>query len=144
MKPVFQNKEELKKLLEGKKPAVLAAELGIPPVTVYRNMQRLGIIYQRRPHKYGGIGNTHRNWKGGRCRDSFGYIMVYTGKESYELEHHIVMEKVLGRKLYPWERVHHRNGDRTDNREENLELVISGYHHGWLECPQCGFRFALH
>ena len=144
MAPKFKSKEELEKFLEGKTPSILATELGIPCITIYRNMRRLGVTYRQRPHKYGGIGNTHRNWKGGRHKDSFGYIVVYTGKESYGLEHQMVMEKVLGRKLYPWERVHHKNGDRADNRKENLELVIAGYHHGQLECPKCGFKFALH
>lgn len=45
------------------------------------------------------------------------------------LEHRVVMEQYLGRSLESHEQVHHRNGVRTDNRLENLELVSSRNHH---------------
>lgn len=42
-----------------------------------------------------------------------------------ELQHRTVMEEHIGRPLWPDENIHHRNGDRSDNRIENLELWSS-------------------
>lgn len=45
-----------------------------------------------------------------------------TGGRTPVAERRLVMARLLGRPLRPDESVHHRNGDRTDSRPENLEL----------------------
>ena len=73
-------------------------------------------------------GNKNNHWKGGRTHASKGYIYVWNPthphatKAGYVLEHRLAMEEYLGHCLEPWERVHHKNGIKDDNRIENLEL----------------------
>lgn len=43
-------------------------------------------------------------------------------------EHRIVAEKILGRQLTFQDVVHHKNGDKKDNRPENLEVMTRAEH----------------
>lgn len=78
-------------------------------------------------------------YKGSKFKDKKGYVRVTpvgkdkllnTSKYRFMLEHRLIMSKHLGRKLYKHETVHHINGDRTDNRIENLELWSTSQPYG--------------
>ena len=73
------------------------------------------------------IGTRAKNGSG--YIDSSGYVRRQH-KTKQVLEHRQVMENILGRPLKNYETVHHRNGIRTDNRPENLELWSSRHPKG--------------
>lgn len=56
------------------------------------------------------------------------YRQVALGGSAVILEHRAVMMAHLGRKLLSTEHVHHKNGIRTDNRIENLEVIPASEH----------------
>src|SRR5439155_14400085 len=65
----------------------------------------------------------------GYTRRRHGYLVFHTGKAEI-LVHRILMEGRLGRPLTDTETVHHINGQREDNRPENLELWDHAQPHG--------------
>jgi len=81
-------------------------------------------------------GPGSHNWKGGRVVDSNGYIKIWMkdhpccSQKGYVLEHRLVMEQHMGRRLSSFETIHHKNGVRDDNRIENLQLMCSFHPQG--------------
>lgn len=91
-------------------------------------------------------GSKSIKWKGGsltRC----GYRVIYRDTHRI-LEHRAVMEEHLGRPLLEEEIIHHINGDKLDNRIENLQITSLQEHQSlhkidsWSRehkcCIECG------
>jgi hypothetical protein len=88
--------------------------------------------------KYGSKNYTDSgSWLGGPWKTTTnGYHAVSMpapnkGRQhTYLYEHVLVMERFLGRALLPVENVHHKNGVKTDNRLDNLELWVTSQPRG--------------
>jgi len=77
--------------------------------------------------------SLEKRWKQySQTKNDKGYLRISRvnewGVRKELLVHRLVYEEFLGRPLQPWEHIHHRNGIRTDNRLENLELIHAGKH----------------
>jgi len=60
-------------------------------------------------------------WKGGISIDNHGYRRIRVNGKRLP-EHRVVYEQHYNIKLLPHQNIHHINGDKLDNRIENLEL----------------------
>lgn len=79
------------------------------------------------------VGAANPNWKGGRVRHTKGYVLAYAPEHpeavgGYVLEHRLVAEEMLGRRLRADEDVHHKDGDKMNNHPSNLEVLNHSEH----------------
>lgn len=118
------------KVWVGRKPNVACAECG---TLVYRAPSRRA----RSPRSYcspecRAAAGPHYAGPGRRWAE--GYIQVkrpnhpHAYLNGWIMEHRVVMEDHIGRLLRRDEQVHHINGDRADNRIENLIVMDQGAH----------------
>ena len=90
-------------------------------------------------------GSKHPGWKGGVVNCN-GYYLVLTPnhpfakKDGYVKRSRLTMEKHIGRYLTSKEVVHHINGDKGDDKIENLYLFSSTSEHTRFHC----FKNRLH
>ena len=117
----------------------LARHLGLGYAATRARLQEAGIEIKktgfRSPKTVTHSGPDSHNWKGGTFTHSDGYVYEYAPEhpdavaaKGYVLQHRLVMERKIGRRLKPHEIVHHRNEVKSDNRPENLELTNRSLH----------------
>ena len=80
--------------------------------------------HRRKFLKWGDPTFSHCRAYGTGTINSEGYVRLSINNQMI-LEHRYVMEQSLGRKLLANENVHHINGNKSDNRIENLELWVT-------------------
>lgn len=124
--------------------AQIAGILNLAPITVSRLLRANGFFVERRARR-----EKHGQWRGGRTKTAQGYVRVLVEPDDvnssmrdvlgYVLEHRLVVARSLGRPLHKHETVHHINGDRSDNRLENLQLRKGKHGAGVvMKCAACG------
>lgn len=118
---------------------------GIIPKTAFKKGQRASIktefkkgkpSWNKGTHIWTGggmkkgihVGKKSIAWKGGITHTSQGYVEERYAPYKKNLQHRLVMEKHLGRKLDRFEIVHHKDFVKTNNSIENLEVMSIGEH----------------
>lgn len=99
----------------------VAEQFGCTMPTVVRALRKTGTPSRSLSD---GKSLAHRGNKG----KVNGYTTVTADKYARKLEHILIAEAALGRKLKKGECVHHINQNRSDNRRENLLICTIGYH----------------
>jgi len=88
-----------------------------------------------KPWNYG-LQMKSPQWKGGETRNSNGRIMILmgynnNGRSIYRLKSRVVMEKIIDRPLKKNEYVHHIDGNKSNDKPNNLQ-ICTPYEHNHI------------
>lgn len=132
--------------------AVIAKQFGVPKCRVRTALLRAGVLRTRseamrlvdQSNRLKRVGFTHsdeskqkmrearRRWAADHARGTSikpnGYVEYTTGEHKGRSVHVVAMERRLGRRLGPDEQVHHIDGDRQNNADDNLQLLTRAEH----------------
>jgi HNH endonuclease len=136
----------VQRYLAGESQQALAIAFQVSQPTISRTLRGRGLVLRARGNQP--QGDQHPAWRGGLTLNGH-YLFRYVpqddphaamrGTTGYVAEHRLVMARALGRDLQAGEEVHHINGDRQDNRLENLQLRSRPHGAGVvLACRSCG------
>lgn len=134
-------KEFLDLWIQGNTAIELAVAYGVSTSPIKRILKEMGLKRPANRRTGMAVGNKNPAWKGGRRIRVDGYVVIWT-KNGERLEHQVVMETALGRYLRDGEVVHHKDGDKQNNKIENLELTKQSDHirHHLLEMHKARYK----
>lgn len=92
------------------------------------NKHRLGAIASRETREKMSKSRLALNLGVGFRVTKAGYIEITKGESKGRLEHVVIMEDKIGRRLYSNECVHHIDHDKKNNAISNLELMTRSEH----------------